>query len=90
MDARCPRKLQTLPKDPCPEGREAVAAEKRGEHGGCAWFVNDAESGYCFFRYMAQEGRPVEPARIARLLMIHDDEVKDIVNKFKKTIQQDE
>jgi hypothetical protein len=51
--------------------------------------VNDAESGYCFFRYMAQEGRPVEPARIARLLMIDDDEVKDIVNKFKKTVQED-
>lgn len=89
MDARCPLKRKDFPSEPCPEGRAAVAAEKKGGHGGCPWFVNDRESNYCFFKYMAQDGRPVDPARIARLLMIDDEEVKDVVAMFKRKIAEE-
>ena len=51
MDSRCPRKLKKYPSEPCPEGKKAVDLAKKEKVGGCPFFVNDAESCFCFFKY---------------------------------------
>jgi hypothetical protein len=84
MDCRCPRKLNALPKEPCQLGREAVNLAKKGQEGGCPWFVSDQESNYCFFKFMQDDSRPVPPQKIAQKLLIDDSEVKKIINNFKK------
>lgn len=89
MDKRCPRGLKCLPSKPCEQGREAVDAARQGKEGGCPWFVADRESNYCIWKYLADDGRPTDPAKIARLLMIDDSEVKKVVQAFKKKINED-
>ena len=89
MDDRCIRKLTALPSQPCQEGRKAVDAERRAETAGCPWFVNDAESNYCVWKYLADNGAPTQPAKIARLCMIDDNEVKKIVQGFTKKMTED-
>lgn len=84
MDRRCPRGLKCLPDKPCSMGRKAVDASKDGQEAGCPWFVADRESNYCVWKYLADNGRPTAPAKVARLLHIDDSEVKTILNKFKK------
>ena len=88
MDSRCPKKLAGLPTEPCPEGRKAVDEARKGCEGGCPWFIADRESNYCYFKYMADNGRATEPAKISRLLLIDDAEVKQIMSKFKKAAQE--
>jgi hypothetical protein len=88
MDSRCPRKLSSLPTTPCEEGRKAIDEARKGCQGGCPYFVADRESNYCVFKYLADNGnKPVQPHRIARLLMIDDAEVKRIINNFKKILK---
>jgi hypothetical protein len=87
MDSRCPRKLSKTPCNACPEGKRAVDLARKGLEGGCPWFVADAESHYCFFKFMDDrgDGRPVKnSAKIARMLMMDDGQVKKVVSKFKK------
>lgn len=86
MDQRCPRKLGSLPCTACPEGRKAVDAARQGKTAGCPWFVADAESNYCWFKFMADDGQSVPTHRIARLLMIDDNEVKRVIQGFRRKI----
>jgi hypothetical protein len=86
MDPRCPRNLTRLPCQSCPEGRKAMDAARRGEVAGCPWFVADAESQYCFFKYMADNGQEMETHDIAPLLMMDDNEVKRVVQSFRRRI----
>lgn len=88
MDCRCPLKLKTLPTEPCSEGRKAVDAARKGYEGGCPWFVNDAESNYCVWKLLADEGRPMDTPKVARLCMISDKEVKQTITKFKKKFEE--
>lgn len=87
MDARCPRKLKSLPCGSCPEGRKAVDLARQGKEGGCAWFIADAESHYCFFKYMADNGQSLQTQRIAHLLMVDDNEVKRLIQAFRRKIE---
>lgn len=89
MDTRCIRKLKSLPTEPCPLGRQAVDAARKGQDAGCPWFCNDRESNYCCWRYLADNGRPTEPAKVARLLMIDDSDVKKAIQTFKKRVTED-
>lgn len=88
MDERCPRKLKSYPSCACPSGREAVSLSRKGKQGGCPWFVSDAASNYCFFKMMADDGKPIIPQRIAQLLMVDDNEVKKIVTNFRRTVSE--
>jgi len=78
MDSRCPLKLKHFPAGPCSEGHRAVvAARARKPHVGCPYFVNDAGSNYCAFKYMAKnEGREAPVSEIAVLLLCTEEEVK--------------
>lgn len=89
MDKRCPRKLNSLPNEPCSEGRKGVDCARKGEEGGCPWFIADREANYCSFKYLADNGKPLETAKVARLCMIDDSEVKKIVAKFRKIAIED-
>ncbi|NBP02996.1 MAG: hypothetical protein EBU90_23365 [Proteobacteria bacterium] len=89
MDKRCKLGLKCLPTSPCAEGRKAVDAAKKGEEAGCPWFVASEEAHYCFFALMAQEGRPMEPAEIARLLYIDDAQIKKDIQKFRKIMLEE-
>jgi hypothetical protein len=63
---------------------EAVDAARRGKVAGCPWFANDVEANYCFFRLMELDGdRQSDLARIASVCMTSDEEVKEIIKKFK-------
>jgi hypothetical protein len=84
MDSRCPRKLNSLPTEPCQEGRKGVDAARKGQEGGCPWFVADQEACYCVWKLLAQEGRPLSEARVAQLAMIEEKEVKAIEKRFKE------
>jgi hypothetical protein len=86
MDARCPRKLAKLPCTACPEGRKAVDAARQGKKAGCDWFVADPEANFCFFKYMSDDGQAIPTHRIARLLMIDDNEVKRVIQSFRRKI----
>ncbi len=86
MDSRCPRKLKKYPDEPCPEGKKAVDLTKKGKVGGCPFFINDAESCFCFFKYSIDDGRSVPTHRIARMLMMDDLEVKRMIQSFKRRI----
>jgi hypothetical protein len=88
MDARCPRKLTTLPTEPCSEGRKAIDAARNGKEDGCPWFVADEESCYCCWKYLADNGRSTPAPQVARLCMISDKEVKQIIGKFKKKFEE--
>lgn len=88
MDARCPRKLKNYPTCACPEGKLAVDSARQGKTEGCQWFIANAESNFCWFKFMRDEARPVEPKRISQLLMIDDSEVKRIIQAFKRKIPQ--
>lgn len=88
MDKRCPRKLKALPSSPCSEGKRAVDAARNNEEGGCPWHVNDAGSYFCFFKYMHENPQPTDTSKIASLLMIDDNEVKKIVQAFRRKVQQ--
>jgi hypothetical protein len=46
--------------------------------------VADAESNYCFFKYMADNGQTASTHRIARLLMMDDNEVKRVLQSFRR------
>lgn len=85
MDSRCPKKLKKTPCEACDLGKESVDLVRKGLEPTCDWFVADAESNYCFWKYMADrgDGRPLSTAKIAKLLMIDDAEVNRIVSKFK-------
>jgi len=63
-----------------------MQASRKGETAGCPWFVADPESHYCFFRYMADDGRSVPTHRIARFLMIDDNEVKRVIQSFRRRV----
>jgi hypothetical protein len=89
MDPRCPRRLKTLPKAPCGFGKrsiDSIRKNRKDGHLGCQFFIADPESNYCFFKFMADDGRPVPTHRIAHLLMMDDNEVKKIVQNFRKSI----
>lgn len=38
---------------------------------------------------MEQNGRPVDPAKIAHMMMVDDEEIKRIINAFKKKIAEE-
>lgn len=88
MDKRCPLKLKAYPTCACPEGKRAIDAAKQGLVGGCEWFVASHEANYCWFKFIRDEARPVEPKKIAQLLMIDDAEVKRIIQGFRRKIPQ--
>ena len=87
MDSRCPRKLKSLPNEPCPEGRKAMDLARVGKVGGCPWFIADRESNYCVWKYLADNGLGTDPARVARMLYINDSEVKAVETKFRKIMK---
>ena len=90
LDKRCPKKLKSLPCTACPEGRKAVDLARQGKEGGCPWFVADAESNFCFFKYMNDLGnKPVPPHRITHLLLVDDNEIKEIVTRFREAVNKD-
>jgi hypothetical protein len=62
--------------------------DRKTGHEGCPWFIADAESHYCFFKYMHDDGRPTPPNRVARLLLIDDNDVKRIVQAFRRNVSQ--
>ena len=92
MDPRCPRRLKALPDKPCGFGKRSIEFQRKGTeatgHKGCPWFLADAESNYCFFKYMADDGRPVATQKIAHLMMIDDNEVKKIITNFRKKLPE--
>lgn len=88
MDNRCPRQLQNAPSSPCAEGRKGVDAARKGQEGGCAWFVADQEACYCVFKLLKNEGRPLSQAKVARLAMISENEVKAAEAKFKELAKE--
>lgn len=90
MDPRCPLKRPTLPTAACPEGRKAVTLAKKAQHGGCPWFVADAESNFCFFKHLADHGHPLTTRQIARMLMIDDNEVKRVLQNFRRKTGADQ
>jgi hypothetical protein len=61
-----------------------VDLARQGKQGGCPWYVADAESNYCFFKYMADNGQSIPTHRIARLLMVDDNEVKRVIQSFRR------
>ena len=87
MDKRCPRKLQNLPCEACPKALEAIARVRRGEspEPGCPWYTADPTASYCFFRWLADNGgKTIPDSKIAQLELIPDQEVKKIVQGFKR------
>lgn len=90
MDSRCPRNLKNAPCEACALGKESVDQARKGLEPACEWFVADAESNYCFWKYMADrgDGKPLPTAKIAKLLMIDDSEVNRIVSKFKSQFSE--
>ena len=87
MDKRCPRHLNRLPTESCSEGRRAIDLARQGKVGGCPWFVVDAQSHFCFFKYMADNGDLMtNPHRIAHLLLIEDRKIKEVVLQFRHRI----
>lgn len=85
MDSRCPRKLKDTPCSACPMGKQAVDAARDGKEAGCPWFVNDAESHFCFFKFMNDNGpRSVSTPKIAQKLMLDEGEIKKIEKGFRK------
>jgi hypothetical protein len=89
LDKRCPRRLKHLPTEPCPEGRKAMDLARNRQHGGCPWFIADAESQYCFFKYITDNaGKQCETQRIAHFLMLDDSEVKRLLSQFKTRISE--
>lgn len=88
FDSRCPRKLKSAPQRDCQEGKKAVDLARNAKEGGCPYFIQDRESHYCFFLFMQQNGRPIDTAKIARLLLMDDEEVKKIISNFKKKIAE--
>ncbi len=86
MDCRCPKGFTKYPSTPCPEGKKAIDLSRKNQPGGCPYFINDAESNYCFFKFMHDDGRPIETQKIASLLMVDDNEVKKIIHNFKRRI----
>jgi hypothetical protein len=64
MDARCPRKLDTLPEEYCPlavlrlkalrNSEEELMEEQEALLPGCPWAINHQMSNYCFFNYVAE------------------------------------
>ena len=69
-------------------GREAVDLARAGKEGGCPWFIADRESNYCFFKFAADDAKPVLPQKIAQKLLIDDSEIKKIVNNFRKKFSE--
>lgn len=57
---------------------------RQGKVGGCPFFIADAESNFCFFKYMADNGQSIPTHRIARLLMVDDNEVKRVIQSFRR------
>lgn len=57
---------------------------RKGGKAICPWFVNDAESNYCWFKLMHDDGREIPSYRIARFLMIDDAEVKRVIQSFRR------
>lgn len=47
-------------------------------------FISSAADNYCVYSYLANEGRPTDVPKVARLAMIDENEVKAITNRFKK------
>lgn len=88
MDSRCPRKLKGVPTTPCQLGRDGRDAFRDGKEAGCPFFIADRESNYCLFKYLADNGRPALAPKVARLAMIDESEVKQIMAKFKKVIKE--
>jgi len=86
MDNRCPRKLKSYPQTCCPEGKKAVDAARQGKEAGCPWYIASHEASFCWFKFSHDESRPVEPNRIAQLLMIDDSEVKRIIQAFRRKV----
>jgi hypothetical protein len=84
MDSRCPRGLKCTPNKPCPKGREGRDAARDGKEAGCPFFIADRESNYCVFKFLADNGRPTDAPKVARLAMIDENEIKQIQAKFKK------
>lgn len=88
MDKRCPRGLRCLPSSPCDKGLGAIKdLRATGEisPGNCQWFVNDAQSQWCFFKYMADNNNTETPDhRIATLLLEDDHQIKKIIQNFKR------
>jgi len=89
MDKRCPRGLKCLPTEPCPEGRKAVDLARKGVEGGCPWAIADQESNYCVFKLLGEDGRPMDTAKVARLAMVDDSEVKKIISNFRKKVLEE-
>ena len=90
MKSKCPRSLPKAPCEACAKGKESVDQVRKGLEPACEWFVADAESNYCFWKYMADrgDGKPLPAAKIAKLLMIDDSEVNRIVSKFKSQFSE--
>jgi TPP-dependent pyruvate/acetoin dehydrogenase alpha subunit len=86
MDSRCPIGAKNYPTTPCSEGKKAVDLAKKGKVGGCPYFINDAESCFCFFKFGTDDGRIIPTHRIARMLMMDDLEVKRIIQSFRRKI----
>jgi len=81
---RCPLNLKCPPNSPCSLGREGRDAARDGKVGGCPMFISSAADNYCVYSYLANEGRPTDVPKVARLAMIDENEVKAITNRFKK------
>ena len=90
MDSRCPRNLKKTPCEGCALGKESVDRVRKGLEPTCEWFVADAESNYCFWKFMEDRGdkKPLSTAKIAKLLMIDDSEVNRVVNEFKSQFSE--
>lgn len=81
----CPRKLDKFPNTACPLAIESIEAIKSGqsEKITCPFYVNDMHSNYCFWKFMDEDGEPIDSARrIAQLNVMQESEVKEMVNKI--------
>ncbi len=95
MDERCPLGLKTMPKSICPLGVQRLRAIENEEVGekalvGCDWYINDAESNYCFFSYMADnEGIDHNTIDISGKLLITQAAVYSGLNRAIEVMKEE-
>lgn len=86
IKTRCPLNLQKCPTQACSLGKESVNQIRQGKEPSCPWYIANAESNFCFCKYMEDRGtgRPVSAAKTSSLLMMNDSEVAEITNEGRK------
>ncbi len=89
----CPRKLENLPCETCPIGKQAAMATG-DEPVGCEWSINSDKHHYCFWKLIQEESLPdgrmdsFQQQQIAEFLNVKSSNIhfclKEAVQKLQK------